>query len=50
MTSCDPKKSQSITETSLAVKLVKSKSKMKGGANVEINNEYLDESPTNNYS
>ena len=43
MTSNDLKRPQSISESSLEVKLDKSKNKLKGGANVESNNPYLDE-------
>ena len=50
MTSKDLKSSQLISEFSLEVKPVKSKNKLKSGANVEINDQYLDELLQNNNS
>ena len=47
MTSNDLKRPQSISESS-EVKPVKSKNKLKGGANAEINDEYSDEILHNN--
>ena len=43
MTPIDLKKPQSISESHHEVKPVKSKNKLKGGANIEINEQYLDE-------
>ena len=43
MTSNDLKRPQSISESHLEGKPVKSKNKLKGGANIEINEHYLDE-------
>ena len=43
MTSNDLKRSQSISESSFEVKPIRNKNKLKGGANVEINDHYLDE-------
>ena len=48
MTSNDLKRPQSISESSLEIELVKSKNKLKDGANIEINDEYLDENVLNN--
>ena len=42
MTTNDLKRSHSISESSPEVKPVKSKNKLKGDANVEINEHYLD--------
>ena len=43
MISDDLKKPQSVSESHHEVKSVKSKNKLKGGANIEINEHYLDE-------
>ena len=43
MTSNDLKSPQSISEFSPEFKPVKSKNKLKCGANIEINDKYLDE-------
>ena len=43
MTSNDLKRHQPISEFPLEVKPIKSKSRLKGGANIEINDECLDE-------
>ena len=48
MTSNDLKRLQSISESHHEVKTVKSKNKLKGGANIEINEHYLDEIPQKN--
>ena len=43
MTSNDVKRPQSISESHHGVKPVKSKNKLRGGTNIEINEHYLDE-------
>ena len=43
LTSNDLKRPQSISESHHEVKPIKSKDKLKGGANIEINEHYLDE-------
>ena len=43
MTSNDLKRPQTISDSSREVEPVKSKNKLKGGAKVEINDQYLDE-------
>ena len=50
MTSNDLKVPQTISDSSREVKPVKSKNKLKGGANVEINDQYLDKLLQNNNS
>ena len=48
MTSNDLKRPQSISESYHKVKPVKSKNNLKGGANMEINEHYLDKILDNN--
>ena len=48
MTSNDLKRPQSFSESHHEVKPVKSKNKLKGGANIEINEHFLDEILDNN--
>ena len=48
MTSNEPKRPQSISDSHHEVKPVKSKHKLKGGANIEITEHYLDKLLQNN--